>query len=95
LLRQRDQAQLVVDEIAQLPDALLALALEVDVGDQAAVIDAAAEIDAAWGRVDGLINDAGYMPGSRPVLGLDLAVLDRVLRSNPISSFVATSTSRR
>jgi NADP-dependent 3-hydroxy acid dehydrogenase YdfG len=54
------------------------------------VIRAAAETDAAWGRVDALINNAGWMPGSRRILDLDAAVLDRVLRSNPISSFLTT-----
>lgn len=88
--RDRKRAQAVVDEIGQLPPAPPALAVEADVSDEAAVIGAAAEIDAAWGRVDALINNAGWMPGSQPILDLEVSVLERVLRSNLISSFLAT-----
>jgi NAD(P)-dependent dehydrogenase (short-subunit alcohol dehydrogenase family) len=88
--RDRKRAQLVVDEIAALPEAPPALAVEADVSDEAAVIGAAAEIDAAWGRVDALINNAGWMPGRQPVLELELPVLERVLRSNLVSSFLTT-----
>jgi len=51
---------------------------------------AAAEVDAAWGRVDALINNAGWMPGNQPVLDVEVAVLERVLRSNVIGSFLTT-----
>jgi NAD(P)-dependent dehydrogenase (short-subunit alcohol dehydrogenase family) len=90
LARDRKRAQLVVDEIGELPDAPAALALEADVSDEAAVIEAAAETDRAWGRVDALINNAGWMPGRQPVLELEVSVLERVLRSNLIGSFVTT-----
>ncbi|MEU6854951.1 SDR family oxidoreductase [Actinacidiphila alni] len=90
LARDRARAQAVVEEIAALPDAPPALALEADVSDEAAVGAAAAEVDAAFGRVDALINNAGWMPGSQPVLRTDVAVLERVLRSNLIGSFLTT-----
>jgi len=90
LARDRARAQLVVDEISQLPEAPAALSLEADVGDEAAVMAAAAEVDAAWGRVDALINNAGWMPGNQPVLDVEVAVLERVLRSNVIGSFLTT-----
>jgi NAD(P)-dependent dehydrogenase (short-subunit alcohol dehydrogenase family) len=90
LARERKQAQLVVDEIGEIAGAAPALALEADVSDEAAVTATAAEVDAAWGRVDALINNAGWMPGRQPVLELELSVLDRVLRSNLIGSFLAT-----
>lgn len=90
LARNRERAQLVVEEIAALPEAPAALALEADVGDEAAVIAAAAELDAAWGRVDALVNNAGWMPGRQPVLEVEVAVLERVLRSNLIGSFLTT-----
>ena len=90
LARDRAQAQAVVDEIAALADAPPALALQADVGDEAALRAAAQETDAAWGRVDALINNAGWMPGSQRVLDVEVAVLDRVLRSNLIGSFLAT-----
>jgi NAD(P)-dependent dehydrogenase (short-subunit alcohol dehydrogenase family) len=88
--RDRKRAQVVVDEIGQLPDPPPALAVAADVSDEAAVIAAAAEIDRAWGRVDALINNAGWMPGSQPILELEVSVLERVLRSNLISSFLTT-----
>jgi NAD(P)-dependent dehydrogenase (short-subunit alcohol dehydrogenase family) len=90
LARGREQAQVVVDEIGALPQAPPALALAADVGDEVAVSGAAAEVDAAWGRVDALINNAGWMPGRQPVLDLELAVLERVLRSNLVGSFLTT-----
>jgi NAD(P)-dependent dehydrogenase (short-subunit alcohol dehydrogenase family) len=88
--RERARAQRVVDEISELPEAPPALALEADVSDEAAVVRAAAEIDRTWGRVDALINNAGWMPGSQPILELEVSVLERVLRSNLISSFLTT-----
>jgi len=63
--RDRARAQLVADEIRQLPEAPAAVSLEADVGDEAAVMAAAAEVDAAWGRVDALVINAGWM-WSRP-----------------------------
>jgi NAD(P)-dependent dehydrogenase (short-subunit alcohol dehydrogenase family) len=90
LARDRKRAQSVVDEIAEIPGAPAALALEADLSDEAAVIEAAAEVDRAWGRLDALINNAGWMDGRHPVLEMEVAVLDRVLRSNLVSSFLAT-----
>lgn len=90
LARDRKRAQLVVDEITEIPDAPPALALEADVGDEAQVIEAAAEVDAAWGQVDALINNAGWMPGSQPLLEVEVSVLERVFRSNVIGSILAT-----
>lgn len=88
--RDRARAQKVVDEIGDLPEAPAALAVAADVSDEPAVRAAAAEVDAAWGRVDGLICNAGWMAGPQPVLGLEAAVLDRVLSSNLVSSFLCT-----
>jgi NAD(P)-dependent dehydrogenase (short-subunit alcohol dehydrogenase family) len=90
LARHRERAQAVVDEIAALPDAPPALALEADVGDEAAVAAAAATAERAWGRLDALVNNAGWMPGSQPLLDMELEVLERVLRSNLIGSFLTT-----
>jgi NAD(P)-dependent dehydrogenase (short-subunit alcohol dehydrogenase family) len=90
LARDRQRARAVVDEIGGLPGAPPGLALEADVSDEAAVIEAAAETDRAFGRVDALISNAGWMPGPQPVLDLELSVLERVLRSNLIGSFLTT-----
>jgi NAD(P)-dependent dehydrogenase (short-subunit alcohol dehydrogenase family) len=90
IARDLARAQLVVDEIGALVQAPPALAIEADVGDEAAVIEAATEIDRTWGRIDALINNAGWMPGRQLILELDVSVLERVLRSNLISSFLTT-----
>jgi NAD(P)-dependent dehydrogenase (short-subunit alcohol dehydrogenase family) len=90
LARERRRAQLVVDDIEGLPGAPPALALEADVGDEAAVMEAAAEIDRTWGRVDALINNAGWMPPRQPIIEMELSLLERVLRSNVIGSFLTT-----
>jgi NAD(P)-dependent dehydrogenase (short-subunit alcohol dehydrogenase family) len=90
LARDLERAQRVVAEIGDLPGSATALAVQADVGDEAAVIAAAAEVDRVWGRVDALINNAGWMPGRQPVLGIELSVLERVLRSNLIGSFLTT-----
>jgi NAD(P)-dependent dehydrogenase (short-subunit alcohol dehydrogenase family) len=90
LAREREQAQRVVDEIGALGDALPALAVETDIGDETAVIRAAAEVDARYGRIDALINNAAWMPGRHPILQMDVDVFERVLRSNVIGSFLTT-----
>jgi NAD(P)-dependent dehydrogenase (short-subunit alcohol dehydrogenase family) len=90
LARDRKRAQLVVEKIGALPDAPPALAVEADVSDEAAVREAAAEIDRSWGRVDALINNAGWMHPRQPVLEAEVSVLERVLRSNVIGSFLTT-----
>ncbi|HEV2638580.1 MAG TPA: SDR family oxidoreductase [Actinocrinis sp.] len=90
LARDLARAQAVVDEIAALPDAPAALAVQADVSDEPAVARAAAEVESAFGRVDALINNAGWMPGRRPVLELDLSVLRRVLDSNLVGCFLTT-----
>jgi NAD(P)-dependent dehydrogenase (short-subunit alcohol dehydrogenase family) len=90
LARDRKRAQAVVEEIEALPDGPQALALEADVSDEAAVREAAAEVDREWGRVDALINNAGWMPPRQPILEMDAAALDRVFRSNVIGCFLTT-----
>jgi NAD(P)-dependent dehydrogenase (short-subunit alcohol dehydrogenase family) len=90
LARDRSRAQAVVDEIATVPEAPPALALEADVGDEGAVENAARETAETWGGLDGLINNAGWMPGRHPVLDMDLGVLQRVLNSNLVGSFLVT-----
>lgn len=90
LARDHERAQKVVEEIEEIPQAPQALAVAADVSDEAAVARAAAQVDAEWGRVDALINNAGWMPGRQPVLDLDVAVLERVLGSNLVSGFLTT-----
>jgi NAD(P)-dependent dehydrogenase (short-subunit alcohol dehydrogenase family) len=90
LARDRKRAQVVVEEIDALPDAPPALAVEADVSDEAAVSAAAAEVDREWGRVDAMINNAGWMPARQTILEVDVAALERVFRSNIIGCFLTT-----
>lgn len=90
LARDRKRARLVVEEIEALPDAPPALAVEADVSDEAAVSAAAAEVDREWGRVDALINNAGWMAVRQTILEVDVAALERVFRSNVIGCFLTT-----
>jgi NAD(P)-dependent dehydrogenase (short-subunit alcohol dehydrogenase family) len=90
LTRDRARSQAVADEIAAIDSAPPALALQADVTDEDAVAAAAREISESWGRLDALINDAGWTPGRHPVLEMDRAVLDRAIGSNLIGGFVTT-----
>jgi NAD(P)-dependent dehydrogenase (short-subunit alcohol dehydrogenase family) len=87
LARSREKAQRTVDEIGGSAFPLVA-----DVSSEDEVRAAAAAVDAHWGRVDGLINNAGWMPHGRPtkVLDLDAADLHRVLDTNLVGCFLAT-----
>src|ERR1700742_2822960 len=67
--RDRARAQAVVDELATP-----GLAVEADVTDEAAVQRAASEVEDVYGRLDGLINNAGLMAGER-VLEMELELL--------------------
>jgi NAD(P)-dependent dehydrogenase (short-subunit alcohol dehydrogenase family) len=91
--RDEQKAAGTVEEIvAQVPGAPKPLAVAADVADEAQVRAAAEAVDAHWGRVDGLINNAGWMPpaGSMSVLGFELADLRRILDSNLVSCFLTT-----
>jgi NAD(P)-dependent dehydrogenase (short-subunit alcohol dehydrogenase family) len=48
------------------------------------------ETDDAFGRIDALINNAGWMPPTSRVLDTGLATLERVWRSNVVSCFLTT-----
>lgn len=91
--RDEQKANSTAEEItAQVPAAPKPLAVAADVSDEAQVGAAAEAVDAHWGRVDGLINNAGWMPaaGSMPVLGFELADLRRIIDSNVVSCFLTT-----
>jgi 3-oxoacyl-[acyl-carrier protein] reductase len=60
--RDHDRAQAVVDEIACQPGAQAAIAVAADVGNEVDVRRAVTTTDDAFGRVDALINNAGWMP---------------------------------
>jgi NAD(P)-dependent dehydrogenase (short-subunit alcohol dehydrogenase family) len=91
LARDEEKARHTVDEIIeQVPDAPEPFPVAADVSDEGQVRAAAAAVDAHWGRVDGLINNAGWMPPRAGVLDLDIDVLRQVLDSNLIGCFLAT-----
>ncbi len=90
LARDRHRAQAVVDELKGEGLKGEGLALEADVSDEDAVKQAAEEVDTTWGRVDGLINNAGWMPGNQPVLDIEVETLQRVFGSNLIGSYLTT-----
>jgi NAD(P)-dependent dehydrogenase (short-subunit alcohol dehydrogenase family) len=85
------QAARTVEEIAALsPDSPEPLGVAADVADEAQVRAAAAAVDAHWGQVDALINNAGWMPPITGVLDLDLTDLRRVVDSNLVGCFLTT-----
>jgi NAD(P)-dependent dehydrogenase (short-subunit alcohol dehydrogenase family) len=91
----RDKAK-VEDTIkaigAEVPDAPEPFGVVADVSDEAQVAAAAADIDGHWGRVDALINNAGWMPpaGSMRILDFELTDLRRAVDSNLIGCFLTT-----
>lgn len=90
LARDRERAQAVVDEIADRPGQEAAIAVVADVGDEADARRAVAETDDAFGRVDALINNAGWMPKVSHVVDADVDTLERVWRSNVLGCFLTT-----
>jgi NAD(P)-dependent dehydrogenase (short-subunit alcohol dehydrogenase family) len=74
-----------VDRSAVTPRALAA-----EADDEAAVIQATAEIDNAWGRIDALVNNAAWIPPRQHILDVQASLLERVLRSNVVGSFLMT-----
>jgi NAD(P)-dependent dehydrogenase (short-subunit alcohol dehydrogenase family) len=66
----------------------LGRALAAGLAAEGQVAAAAAAIDERWGRVDALINNAGWLPESTSLLDLD--VLRRAVDSNLVSCFLTT-----
>ncbi len=74
----------MVEEITALvPDAPESFGVAVDVGDETQVRAAVGAVDAHWGRVDALINNAGWIPSATRVLDLDVSDLHRVAATYP------------
>jgi 3-oxoacyl-[acyl-carrier protein] reductase len=69
-----------------------AVALQCDVTVPDAVRDAVAAIDRRWGRVDVLVNNAGWFPGIKPTEQITLAEWETVLRINLTSVFLCATT---
>ncbi len=71
-----------------------ALALQLDVGDAAAVSAAFDRAEAELGGIDVVVNAAGIMPLS-PVAELELDALDRIYRTNIRGTFIVSQQAAR
>jgi NAD(P)-dependent dehydrogenase (short-subunit alcohol dehydrogenase family) len=90
LTRNAATAEEVAGEITRRRGAGRALAVVADVTDEEQVAAAVARVDAHWGRLDGLINNAGAMVTGRPVLDMDAAEFRSLLETNLVSAFLVT-----
>jgi NAD(P)-dependent dehydrogenase (short-subunit alcohol dehydrogenase family) len=85
---QRDEhaAQTVVQAITTLGGR--ALALQADVAQEDSVLAMFAAVDATWGRLDALVNNAGVVDVASRVDAMSVARLRRMFDTNVLGSFV-------
>jgi 3-oxoacyl-[acyl-carrier protein] reductase len=88
----RDAAEAVVSDITDAGGK--ALAFQADIADEQAVEAAFAEAEQRFGGVDVVVNAAGIMPLA-PIAELDLAVLDRIYRTNIRGTFAVSQQAAR
>ncbi|WP_219215571.1 SDR family oxidoreductase [Variovorax boronicumulans] len=65
-----------------------AIAVQADVGDEAQVLAMFRKLDARFGRLDALVNNAGVVDRQARVDEMSVARLERMFRINVIGSFV-------
>ena len=65
-----------------------ALAVQADVGDEAQIMALFQRIDSHWGRLDGLVNNAGVVDMAARVDEMTVPRLERMFRLNVIGSFL-------
>ncbi len=65
-----------------------ALALQADVAVEAQVLAMFAQIDARWGRLDALVNNAGIVDVATPVQDMSVQRLKRMFDTNILGSFL-------
>jgi len=65
-----------------------ALALQADVAQEDSVLAMFAAVDAAWGRLDALVNNAGVVDVASRVDAMSVARLRRMFDTNVLGSFV-------
>lgn len=85
---QRDEraAQTVVQAITTLGGQ--ALAVQADVAQEDSVLALFAAVDAAWGRLDALVNNAGVVDVASRVDAMTVARLRRMFDTNVLGSFL-------
>lgn len=81
-----DLAAQVVDDIVRGGGS--ALAIQTDIGDEAAVVRLFDEATATLGPLAGLVNNAGILETQMRVAEMDAARLDRILHTNVTGSFL-------
>ncbi len=89
----RDAADQVVGRCEESGHRALAVAAELD--DPAAVGPLFAAVDDAYGRLDLLVNNAGIVSAAGPVESYSAERLERVLRVNVVSAFLAAGAAVR
>ena len=82
----RAAADAVVQQIEQAGSQ--ALAVQADVGDEAQIMAMFQRIDSEWGRLDGLVNNAGVVDMPARVDEMTVPRLERMFRLNVIGSFL-------
>ena len=65
-----------------------ALAIQADVAQEDSVLSMFAAVDAAWGRLDALVNNAGVVDVASRVDAMSVARLRRMFDTNVLGSFV-------
>lgn len=81
-----DQAQALATEI--IAGGGTAHAVQADIAEEADVLRLFAELDARYGRLDALINNAGILEPQMRLEQMDVARWQRVLATNVIGSFL-------
>jgi NAD(P)-dependent dehydrogenase (short-subunit alcohol dehydrogenase family) len=82
----RDAADAVVQTIEQAGGE--ALAVQADVADEGQIMAMFKRIDSQWGRLDGLVNNAGVIDQVSRVDQMTVQRLERMMRINVIGSFI-------
>lgn len=92
-LRNAAAAETVVDSITGAGGRAMAVAA--DVGVEADVVRLFERVDAAWGRVSALVNNAGILERHMRVEDMDAGRLARVLATNVTGSFLCAREALR
>jgi len=70
----------------QVPDTM---AVHLDVTDESSTLAAVQEIESTWGRLDGVVNNAGILPVG-DIAATDVQTFDRAMNINLRGSFLVT-----